>query len=350
VVKGSCCLCHPVTEAERIVDQVFLLLIFLAVALGVMAGYFVVVDLVRRDERLASRRVQSLREGETRGADEPPLFKDVCEIDPGKFDHSRPAPRAIDWVKAGAAPLRDWLGSLRRSLERSALKVRFSQVLTASAALAVVLGAAAWWAQGPLLALLATCGGAAGPFAFVEMKARSRRERFLAQLSGALELMACVIRSRQSVPQAFQAVADSFEEPIAGAFARCREQQNMGLPPEAAFQDLAEQSGVLEMRIFAMAMLVQRQAGGNLSELLERLAGLVRERRRIRQTIRTLTAEGRLQAAVLLVLPFVMFAAMRFVNRDYADELLRHTRLLFATAALMGIGAWWIQRIVRIDV
>ena len=216
--------------------------------------------------------------------------------------------------------------------------------------LALLLGAVGLWSQGPILGVPAFIGGAVGPLVYVKQKARARRERFLAELSGAFDLMARVIRSGQSVPQAFQAVADSFEEPIATAFSRCREQQNLGLPPESAFQELAEQSGVLEMRIFAMAMLIQRQVGGNLSEVLERLAGLVREHRRMRLQIRTLTAEGRMQATVLLVLPFFLFLVMRYVNRGYTDELLRHGTLLAGTMLLMAVGALWIRKIVNFDV
>ena len=98
-----------------------------------------------------------------------------------------------------------------------------------------------------------------------------------------------------------------------------------------------------------MAMLIQRQTGGNLSEVLERLATLVRERVRMRSRIRALTAEGRLQAAVLLVLPFVMFLVMRVVNRRYADVLLEHPSLIAGMVAMMGLGALWIRKIVNFD-
>jgi tight adherence protein B len=103
------------------------------------------------------------------------------------------------------------------------------------------------------------------------------------------------------------------------------------------------------MKIFVMAMLIQRQTGGNLSEVLERLATLVRERVRMGSRVRALTAEGRLQAAVLLVLPFVMFLVMRVVNRRYADMLLEHPGLIAAMLGMMGLGAVWIRKIINFD-
>jgi tight adherence protein B len=98
-----------------------------------------------------------------------------------------------------------------------------------------------------------------------------------------------------------------------------------------------------------MAMLIQRQAGGNLSEVLERLAALIRNRLRLRRHVRTLTAEGRLQGLALLILPFVMYAAMFVINRPYAEELLYHPVLLWGMAFLMGIGVLWIRKIVNYD-
>jgi tight adherence protein B len=199
------------------------------------------------------------------------------------------------------------------------------------------------------LAAAGFLGLGAAPLLYVRQRQKARRDRFLTQLPAAFDLMARVLRSGHSVPHAFQAVADSFEPPIAGEFAFCQEQQNLGLLPEMTYRDLARRTGVLEVKIFVMAMMIQRQAGGNLSEVLERLAALIRERVRLRNHIRTLTAEGRLQAVVLLVLPPVMFFVMRFINPPYADVLLEHSGLLVGMMASMGLGALWIRKIIQFD-
>jgi len=148
--------------------------------------------------------------------------------------------------------------------------------------------------------------------------------------------------------QAFQGIADAFEDPIASEFSRCREEQNLGIFPEVSFRALADRTDVLEMKIFVMALLIQRQTGGNLAETLKRLSGLVRQRLQLRNQIRTLTAEGRLQAVVLLVLPVVMFLTLRFINRSYSDLLLQQPGLLLATGALMVVGAFWIRKVITI--
>jgi tight adherence protein B len=110
-----------------------------------------------------------------------------------------------------------------------------------------------------------------------------------------------------------------------------------------------ERSGIVEMRIFAMAVVIQRQSGGNLSEMLERLAGLVRSRLRLRQHVRTLTAEGRMQGWTLAVLPFVVFGVMLRLNRTYAEALLDHQQLIFAMLAMIAVGILWIRRIVNFE-
>ena len=102
-----------------------------------------------------------------------------------------------------------------------------------------------------------------------------------------------------------------------------------------------------DMKSFLTCMMIQRQTGGNLSEVLDRLATLIRQRLRLRQQVRTLTAEGRLQGLALTVLPIVMFGAMFFLNRQYAEVLLQHSSLLWATGGLMVVGTLWIRRIVH---
>jgi len=184
---------------------------------------------------------------------------------------------------------------------------------------------------------------------YVVRKRNVRRERLLVQLPAAFDLMARVIRAGQSVPQALQAVADSFEDPIAGEFSACQKRQSLGLRPEVTFREMAQRTGVLEVRIFVMALLIQRQTGGNLAEVLERLAGLIRDRLKLRRRVQTLTAEGRLQGITLLVLPFVVFAALLIVNRKYAEELMEHVALLVGTVVTMLVGAVWIRKIVNFD-
>src|SRR5262249_43097053 len=146
-----------------------------------------------------------------------------------------------------------------------------------------------------------------------------------------------------------QAVVDEFDPPLSTDFAYCQEQQRLGLLPEISFRELSKRSDVMELKIFVMAMLVQQKSGGNLSDLLERLARLIRERVRLRGVIRTLTAEGRLQAQVLIALPPLMFLLLLVLHRPYVQVLIDHYELLIAATVSMALGALWIRRIVRFD-
>ena len=145
------------------------------------------------------------------------------------------------------------------------------------------------------------------------------------------------------------AVAEEFKPPISSEFAYCYEQQNLGLAPEIAFRDLAQRTGILEIKIFVLAVLVHRQSGGNLAELFDKLSYIVRERFRIRGEIQSLTAEGRMQALILLILPLAIWAALFVINRAYALKLLEHPSLIIGMLIAMGVGAFWIRKIVNFD-
>jgi tight adherence protein B len=234
-------------------------------------------------------------------------------------------------------------------LERSGLSWAPVHLFALMGCLSVAAGLGVGWFGGRIFGAFAALVAAAIPPIYVHWMWNARQEKYLKQLPSAFELMARVIRAGQSVPQSLQAVADAFDDPLASSFQTCLQKQNLGMRPEVAFQTMAETSGIIEMRIFAMAMVIQRQTGGNLSDVLERLAGLVRARLKLRQQVRTLTAEGRLQGGTLVVLPFVVFFVLMFINRGYVEVLFEHVPLLVATLCSMGIGVLWIRKIVNID-
>jgi tight adherence protein B len=324
-----------------------LVLMFLAASLGVAASYSIWKDLRQRDSFRARQRVESeFHKPEAKPATRVSLFKS------GPFDLNEIAPAPVADSPGAALPepeRGDWRARLQTMIAQSGLTLTLTQLAYLSLALALAGAVAGLLVSGPGLSILAALALALAPLFYLRHRQQARRERFLMQLPAAFDLMARVLRSGHSVPQALQSVADSFEPPLAGEFAHCQEQQNLGLLPEVTYRDLARRTGVLEVKIFVMAMLIQRQTGGNLSEVLERLAALVRERVRLRNHVRTLTAEGRMQAVVLLVLPPILFFVMRFINRPYADVLLEHPGLLAVMFASMVLGALWIRRIVQFE-
>lgn len=187
------------------------------------------------------------------------------------------------------------------------------------------------------------------PWFFVAWKRRQRGEKLISQLPEALELMSRMLRAGQTTSQSLQGVADEFAEPIAAEFAYCYEQQNLGLSPQAAMRDLARRTGLLEYKIFVVAVTIHREAGGNLSQLLDRLSTVIRDRFRIRGQIKSLTAEGRLQGVILCALPPLILMALMVVNRRYAMMLFEYPWLLVGMLVADVIGLMWMRRIVNFD-
>ena len=161
--------------------------------------------------------------------------------------------------------------------------------------------------------------------------------------------MARVLRAGQTISQAMKAVSDEFARPISLEFLYCYEQMNLGLSPEAALHEMSRRTGLLEIRIFVLAVIVHRQTGGNLAELLDKLAHVVRERFRIRGMINSLTAQGRFQAMILLGLPPFMFVILMLLHREYELILLQYPLLIALALTMMGLGALWIRKIVNFD-
>jgi tight adherence protein B len=320
-----------------------MLLAFLAAVLAVAGTYSILLDLFLRDRSRVSKRVdEEFRKRQRERAERSSLFK--------KLD--LPA-TGIPSVEQEKPSLRQRLNVL---LEQSGLDWTLQRLVVLMVVFGLAVGAAAGLVlQSVLLAVLCAPVGAAVPLLYVVSRRKLRLDKMMSQLPDAFDLMARVIRAGQTTSQGIQAVADEFDAPLAGEFSYCFEQQNLGLPPEIALRDLARRTGLLEVRIFVLALVVQQQTGGNLAELLEKLATVIRDRARIRGKIKALTAEGRMQALVLLALPPVLLLVILVLNRAYGQVLFEHQLLLckgdllFIMFAFEALGALWIRRIVNFD-
>ncbi len=184
--------------------------------------------------------------------------------------------------------------------------------------------------------------------------ARSRRlKAFARQLPDALELMARGLRAGHSLAAGFQLVGEEMMEPIGGEFLRVFEEQNLGITLEEAMQGMTERVPNLDLKFFSTAVILQRQTGGDLAEILDKIGHLVRERFKIFGQIQSLTGEGRLSGAVLLALPPVLFLVMMRLNYDYIMLLftdpLGKKMMLFGVITQL-VGAIVIKKIVTIKV
>jgi tight adherence protein B len=312
------------------------LLTFLAVGCAVVGIYSVISDLVLRDRSRVSRRVDDeLRKGQRERVRKSPLFKNLGQI----------ASEAL--ASEDQPTIRQRFETM---IEQSGMDLTPTRLLSVSGILGLIVGAATLLVLGnPLIALGTTALGLMLPSAYVNFRRAKRREKLRSQLPDAFDLMGRVIRAGQTMSQALLAVSDEFAPPIAAEFSYCYEQQNLGLSPEITMRDLSRRNGLLEIKIFVLAVMVQQQTGGNMAELLDKLSHVVRDRFRIQGVIQTLTAEGRLQAIILLLLPFALFVAMYIMNPTYTHVLLEHPKLIVGTLVCEGVGAIWIRKIVNFD-
>ncbi len=223
------------------------------------------------------------------------------------------------------------------------------------AAIMAVAGAGLGAALGiyPLLLPVVALFMGALPLLWVLFRRRRRLKAFAAQLPDALEMLSRSLRAGQSLGFGFKMVAEEMSLPIAKEFGRAFEEQNLGIPLEETLQSLTNRVPNLDLKFFATAVVLQRQTGGDLAEILDKIGALIRDRFRIWGQVQALTGEGRLSGVVLLALPFVLFIAVYQLNPDYLMVLFTDPmgKKMLAVAIFMQIvGALVIRKIVNIKV
>lgn len=186
------------------------------------------------------------------------------------------------------------------------------------------------------------------------MLQRQRRLRLLeAQLADALDLIARALRAGHSFLSALGMVGEEASEPIAGEFKTVFDEISFGISTEHALNDLAKRVPVPDLRYFVMAVLIQRETGGNLAELLDNLARLIRERFKLLAKVRVLAAEGKLSAWILTALPFFVAGAVQIMNPQYLSTLYTDPmgiRMVFVALAMIVVGIFAMWRIIEIRV
>jgi len=165
--------------------------------------------------------------------------------------------------------------------------------------------------------------------------------------------MAGSLRAGYSLLQAVTAVVDESRPPISTEFRRVLAEARLGLPLEEALEKMAERVGSESFSWTVMAINIQREVGGNLAEVLDILADTLRDRERVRGQIKTLTAEGRLSAAILIILPFALTLMLLVVNPVYMSLLFTHPvgwMMIILTVIFMTVGIIWVKGVVAIEV
>ena len=320
-----------------LVVSVFLL------GVGIVFGLF--FGATRLPSYLQQRKVNTRLEEVVGTKDDEPRDGDVLV----KEKHDGFLPR-LDTLAAGTArgsALAIWI-------EQSGVRISISGLLLISLSLAVLFGfitAAAlrmsigWIAGGAL--------GFAMPFIFLRVKRTRRLRAFEEAFPEALDLVSRALKAGHAFATGLKMVADEMPEPVGPEFRKTFDEQNFGLPLKDALGNLATRIPLLDVRFFSTAVLIQRETGGNLSEILENLAHVVRERFKILRQVRVYTAHGRMTGYVLLGLPVFLAIALGFINPEHMQLLFTERMghmMLGATLVMQTVGYFWIKQVVKIEV
>ena len=244
--------------------------------------------------------------------------------------------------------------NLARWIEQSGKKVSISGVLMMSLALGFALAfVARLVTRTPWSMPIGFAFGCALPFIILHVKRGRRMRAFEEQFPEALDLIARALKAGHAFATGLKMAADELPEPVGPEFRKTFDEQNFGLPLKDALDNLTRRIPLLDVRFFATAVLIQRETGGNLSEILENLAHVVRERFKILRQVRVYTAHGRFTGYVLLALPAVLGVALTFINPEHMNMLFRERMgqmMLMGAMAMQTAGYFWIKHIIKIEV
>lgn len=240
-----------------------------------------------------------------------------------------------------------------KMFEQADVNVKPSLLFGVSVALAAAGGAVSWFLVNVYVAPVGALVMFFVPWVWLYWKRKSRLKKFASQLPDAMELVARALRAGHSLAAGLHVVAEEMPDPIAKEFRRVYEEQNLGVPLEEALNHLCDRVPNLDLRFFVTSVNIQRQTGGDLAEILDRIGHVIRERFKILGQVKALTAEGRLSGVVLIALPIGLFFMMLYMKPDYIKLLWTEPmgiKMSVGALVLMLIGAYAIKKIVDIKV
>jgi tight adherence protein B len=189
------------------------------------------------------------------------------------------------------------------------------------------------------------------PLLFVLYRRSARFRRFNLQLPDAVDLIARSLRAGHSLPSALVTVAEEIVDPLGPEFRQCADEMTFGLPFREAMLNLFRRFPLPDLQFLVAAILVQKETGGNLAELLDKTAAVLRSRIQLQQKVKVYTAQGRMTGVILIALPFVCFILLNVIRPGYTSPLFETEtgrKMVYLTLASMFVGAMVIRRIIQI--
>jgi len=262
-------------------------------------------------------------------------------------------PSAVNRAAMRVLSVRGYQHPLQRLIDDAALKFRASEFMVLQLVVVVVVVIIAKVAGLPLLGLIILALVIiVVPLMWLDHKGDKRRKAFNDQVPNTLMLLAGSLKAGQALEQALNVAGVESPDPTGIEFQKVLAQLRLGVVPEDALGSLATRMRSEAFAWAVMSTVIQRQVGGNLAEIYESTAHTLRERAKLRREIETLTAEGRISAIILVILPFAVGGMVGIVNRGYLKPLFTTTMgnaMLGAAFVLMLIGILWMRAIVRVD-
>ena len=259
----------------------------------------------------------------------------------------------IPWLNRSLVSVQSAL-RLKRLLDQADLHITPSRLIMFSGMAGILAAMAVSVLTFSLLLMLAAgLLAAALPFIHVWYKRKKRLDAFLEHLPDALDLMSRALSAGHAFSEALHMISVEMPEPIAGEFRKTYEEQNLGLSMKLALENLTNRIPLLDLRMCVTAILIQRETGGNLAEILEKVAYTIRERFRILGDLKTLTTSSRMSAWLLCGLPIGVALAITFMNPEYMSVLWKDPRghYLIAAAMMMQVtGMLIVRKILRIKI
>jgi tight adherence protein B len=260
---------------------------------------------------------------------------------------------SVPWINRWLQEI-DLFPRLRQLLREADVKWTVARLLLTALATGVAVTLGVYWRTTLLpLAVMLGAGGATVPFLYVLYMRSARFGAFEARLPEALDLMTNALRAGHSLISALEMVSKEIPNPIADEFKKCFDEQNFGLELREAMMNMAARIPIHDMHIFVTAILIQKESGGNLAEILDKVAYVIRERFRIKRQIRVHTAQGRLTGWILTLLPPILGVLLYLINPEYMSRLWTNptgVKLIYASLIMTTLGGLVIHKIVNIRV
>jgi len=246
------------------------------------------------------------------------------------------------------------VSQIQKTLQQAGMTLRAGNFLGFSALAGIVATLIAYYLSKRVeVAWFALLVGFILPYSYVSIRRNKRFEKFEELFPEAIDTLARAVRAGHAFTTALEMITSEVAEPIAGEFRQLFEEQKFGMPVRDALMNLTDRVPLVDVKFFVTAVMLQRETGGNLAEILDNLSYVIRERFKIQRQVRVYTAQGRLTMALLMCMPPIIVAAMLLLNPSFIRPLfvdpIGHT-LLVGGIVLQTIGYFVIRRIIRIQV